>query len=201
MSLLNTLEMASRIGWDLTLQQKLSDVTFSAVMQQTFHLNLSKAAVIDGIDALTPLPVKMVEANVANLDGLALKDIRLNFNPASVLTSQSGGQALARDLLTPQNVRASEAEREMTAFEKGARHVERTPLKSPRMVAVRKKLEEKRAAFRQEQVLKLHQERLNREKRMGVVRDPKKYPVTGRKQENETATQATMMAKLKRKQY
>lgn len=197
MSLINTLSYAEAAGYFKTAYASLSGAqavrffTTYPYMQNAVNVHLTRAAVIDGLDTLTPLPLRLTDANIKSVMQMRSGFTINGFNPLSTLTTQGGGQ-IWTDMITPKEVQRREEAGQIERLEKDQKKLRQSPLRTSLMRASmaerRRLLEEKRNAYRREELRRAQEER---EKRLGVVKAKRKFPATAKKrQEKQNAADA-----------
>ena len=187
MSLINTLSYAEAAGYLKTAYDALSGAeavrffTAYPYMQSSMNIHLTRAAVIDGLDALTPLPIHLANNNIGNLVEMRSGFTLRGFNPLSTLTTQSGGQ-IWTNMITPKEIQQREEAGQIERLEKDQKKLHQSPLRTSllraNMAERRRLLEEKRAAYRREELRRAQEEK---EKRLGVARTKRKFPITAKK--------------------
>lgn len=187
MSLINTLSYAEAAGFlkgayaSLSGAEAVRFFTTYPYARTMMNVNFSGPAIIEGLDTLTPLPIKLAGANVNNVVEMRKGFTISGFNPLSTLTTQGGGQIWG-DMITPAEVKQREEMTQIDQLERQQKALKNSPLRTSAVRASmserRRLLEEKRNAYRQEELRLAREER---EKRLGVVKKKRKFPATAKK--------------------
>lgn len=195
MPLINTLSYAEAVGFLKGVSSSLSGAeavrffTAYPYARSIMNVNFSGAAIIEGVDTLTPLPIKLTGSNINNVVEMRKGFTISGFNPLSTLTTQEGGQIWG-DMITPAEIKQREEMTQINRLERQEKVLKNSPLRTSAMranMAMRRKmLQEKRDAYRREELRLAHEER---EKRLGTVQKKRQFPATAKKRlegENES---------------